>query len=157
MAGLFCYAKSAEITLANSAGWKTALQIQAPANQRVNVLSWGVYCRGTTNSAKPLKARLIRQSDAGSGGQSVTLQKRNTAFTETIQTAVLGGAWATTEPTVSGGALDEKSVHPQAGVELPAYDRRQFQLAGGERLAIQTDNEGGEASLPIHADIGFEE
>lgn len=157
MAGLFGYAESAEITLAASGGWKTLLMLTAPANQRVNALSWGVYCRGTTNSAKPLRARLIRCSDSGTGGQSVTPQKRNTAFSETIQTAALGGAWATTEPSVSGGAVDEKTIHPQAGAEFPAYERRQWQLAGGERIAVQVNNDGGDSSLPVTADIGFEE
>lgn len=157
MAGLFCYAKSSEITLGSGSGWKTLLQITAPTNQRVNVLSWGVYCRGTTNSAKPMLVRLIRCSDAGSGGNSITPQKRNTTFTETIQTTALGGTWSTTEPSTTGGSLDEKAVHPQAGVETPAYERRQWQIAGGERVAVQANNEGGDSSLPVEADLGFEE
>jgi len=157
MAGLFCYARSAAVTVGTASGWKTGLQLKAPTNQRVNVTSWGAYCRGVTNSDKPIRLRLVRQSDAGSGGQAVTIGKTNTTFAETIQSTALGAAWSTTEPTVTGEALDEKTVHPQAGVENPSYDRGQWQLAGGERVAVQYDNEGGGSSISVIFDVKFEE
>lgn len=157
MAGLFCKARSDEITLVTSSGWNTALQIAAPSNHRVRILSWGISCRGTTNSDKPIKARLVRQSDAGTGGVSATAGKQNTGFSETPQSTLLSGPWATTEPTSTGEALDEKTVHPQAGIEIPTYERGQIELAGGERVAIQYDNESGGSSIGAIFDINFEE
>jgi hypothetical protein len=155
MAGLKAHFSSAILTAEYSAGWKTLLQVVAPTNQRVFVTSWGVYCKGTVNSDPAIRLRLIKQSDAGTGGTSVTASKKIPA-SETVQTAAKCGTFSV-EPTVSGEPVDEKMVHPQAGIEVPSFERDEVVLAGGDRIAIQYNNESGGTSVPLVADMSIEE
>jgi hypothetical protein len=143
------------LTLGTTSSWKTLLQVLAPSNQRVFINSWGVYSKGTVNTDKPIRIRLIRQSTAGTPGSTLTPGKKNTAFTETVQTAGYSGTFSA-EPTVSGEPLDEKMVHPQAGVENVSFERGEIQLAGGERAAIQYLNDAG-AAVDVVADMSIEE
>lgn len=155
MAGLICYQASDEVAVLNSGGWKTLCHIAAPANQRVNILRWGIYCKGTVNTDKPIRGRLIRCSDNGTTPTSKTVQKRNGIFPETPQTAFYH-AYAT-GPTVINDALDHKLAHPQTGFEQVGIRDPEFQLAGGEKGAVQYNNDTGTASIPIYADITWEE
>lgn len=156
MAGLKANFTTAPITIVTTSGWKTLLQILAPTNQRVFVNSWAVCCKGTVNTDKPIRIRLVRQSTAGTPGSTLTAGKRNTAFAETPQTAGYSGTFSA-EPTVSGEAVDgEKTVHPQAGVENVSFERGEIQLAGGERMAVQYENNGG-AAVDVVAEVAIEE
>lgn len=159
MAGLKAKFTSDEVTLATTAGFKTLIVVEAAAHQRVNVLSWGVYCRGQNNADKPVKTRLIRCSTAGTGGETLTPSKLNTAFPETVQTTAKGecsGTPFSVQPTASGEQIDQKPVHPQTGIDVVSPEREIMQVGGGEKIALQYDNEGG-AGVPAWADIVFEE
>lgn len=156
MAALKAHFSTGLIQLATSSGWKTLLQIVAPTNQRVIVNLWGVFGRGTVNSSQPIRTRIVRQSSAGTGGASVTAGKQNTAYSETVQTTCEKGGAYSVEPTVSGEALDEAIVHPQAGGKFSSLEREQIVLAGGERLGIQYDNDSGTAVYVV-AEIHIEE
>lgn len=155
MAGVFATITGLEFTAATSGGWKSALRITAAANHRVNVQSWGGYARGQNNADKPILFRLIRGSSAGSGGGAATIEKTVSGQDEAVQTTAACGIFST-EPSPTGGPLDQKPVHPQAGLELPAYERGEKQIAGSEIVLIQYFNDGG-AAVPIYADCKIEE
>lgn len=158
MAKLLCYASVEGVftALATTAGWKTLLQVLAPTDQRIEINSYGLYPKGTVNSDPAVKLRLVKQSDAGAGGTAVTVGKRTPGASETPRTSVLRGPF-TTEPTVTGVAVDLKNVHPQQGFEEPELVPGQWIIAGGERVALQYMNDAGGAAIPADTDIAWEE
>lgn len=160
MAGLkFSCTLPAPITAGTSGGWKTLLMYVVPNDARVLLDSWGVYPMGTVNSDQPIRCRLIRTSNQGTGGNTGTPAKLNTAFPEAVSgTFKYAGSPApwTVEPTDSGSALQLRSAHPQGGSDWPALERGAISFGENEIVCVQYWNDGGGASVPLGADLCLE-
>lgn len=120
-------------TSLTSATAQTAVQLVAPTNQRVQLLGYGFYFDGTSNSAQPVQIRLLRQTTAGtaSAGTPKLVEKE---LTETIQTTAQ--ITFTVEPT-PGDVLKTFTVHPQLGYEYLAPLGQEDIVQGGGRLGFE--------------------
>lgn len=159
MALLKCYVSmSTPVTLGNSGGWKSLLFLTVPAHIRAIIDSWGVHPKGTTNTDPAIQCRLIKASGVGTGGTTLNVGKRNSAFAEVPATAgfVSKCLAFTGEPTPTGEQLDYKNVHPQGGADWPTFERGAIQVGGGETILIQYNNDSGGASIPCAAELAFE-
>jgi len=132
MAAFIGQAVTAEIAL-TAATAKTVLQVIAPTNHRVKILSYGVSFDGTSSSAEPVQVRLIRQTTAGTM-TSLTPTKRDNSLSETL--LVTAQHTATAEPT-AGDLLDAMEVHPQGGYEFICPQGQEFIIGGGGRVGIE--------------------
>jgi len=131
MSGLRFTVAPGEIALTGGAA-KTVLQVKAPAEQRVKLWAFGLYFDGTSATAEPVVAQLVRQTTDGTL-TSVTPSKLDPGCAETIQTAA--GKNASSEPT-AGDVLKQWEVHPQRSYEWTAPLGREILVPGGERLAL---------------------
>jgi len=159
MAGLFFQFNSDPFTLVEvDTSWRTLGILKAAVNHRYNLSLWGVHGRGTVNSDKPVRFRLIRTSDDGVGGtnKSTEIGKKNTAFPEAATGVIFVGPFST-EPAIFGNQLRGMLVHPQQPADLPSLERAEYQIGGGERLALQWNNEGGTANLIFEFEFHWEE
>jgi hypothetical protein len=147
MSALICVANPGEITSGTSA--KTLVQIVAPANQRLKILEWGVFCKGVTPTDVPLKVRLLRQTTTGTMS-ALTLFKRGTPA-ETIQSTAQQGASA--EPT-AGDVLAVREVHPQLGYQEKFAFGQEIIVPGGGRVGIEVT---AAVSISVVSEIVFEE
>lgn len=137
MAGIGFSLSSGEVPTGTAA--KTILQLTAAANHAVMVKGWGVSFQGVTNNADPILCQLIRQTSAGTGGSSVTLQKINPDDSETLEASGQkgpSGIW-TAEPSDASAVLDEVLVHPQAGREVYFPLTDPIKVPGSGRLGIK--------------------
>lgn len=132
MAGIRAVAQTAEVATGTSA--KTILQLVAAANHRVVIKEWSVSFDGTSNTGDPIQVKLVRQSDAGTGGDALTPTKMDLDGDETLQTTaqkdVDGG-----EPTGST-VVSAEQVHPQGGYTWQAPFGGDIVVNGGDRLGI---------------------
>lgn len=150
MAGVLIRASSPEVSL-SAATVKTVVQITAPANQRVLVREISVSFKGIVNTDGPVLVEVLRQSTAGTG-TSLTIVKRNSADTETIQSTALHSHSA--EPT-AGDVLIREEVHPQGGaLNLLLPDKFPLVVPGGGRLGIRCT---APQAQTVVASIGAEE
>jgi hypothetical protein len=159
MAGLHFQFNSDPFTLVEvDTSWRTLGLLKAPANHRFNMLLWGIHGRGTVNSDKPVRFRLIRVSTDGTGGtdKSSEIGKKNTAFPEAPTGVILVGPFSV-EPTVSGNQLRGMLVHAQQPSDMPSLERCEYQLGGSERLALQWQNDTGTANLIFEFELHWEE
>lgn len=132
MAGLLAAAQTAEITSGTSK--KTILQVIAASNHRVKVKELSVSFKGTSGSATPVLVQVLRQSDAGTGGDALTPQKFNESDQETLQTTALKDI-DSSEPTGTDEVMGEE-VHPQGGWTWQAPFGGEIIIEGGNRLGI---------------------
>lgn len=149
MAAFQFSAVTAEIAL-TAATAKTVLQVVAPTNHRVKVLSWGVYFDGVSSAAEPVQVRLLRQTTAGTM-TSLTLVKRDNSLSETIQSTAQHTA--TAEPT-AGDVLEGKEVHAQGGYEKIFPFGQEIIIGGGGRLGIECTAPAG---VNVRAELICEE
>lgn len=124
-------AVTAEISTGTSA--KTILQLVAASNHRVLIVELSISFKGTSNTAAPIKVRVLRQTTAGTMS-SLTPVKMNSGDDETLQTTAQHTA--TAEPTASDVLLSEE-VHPQTGYTWQAPFGRELVIPGGGRLGIE--------------------
>lgn len=148
MAGLDCVAQTAEIAL-TAATAKTVLQLVAPANQRLKIKGWGVFFDGTSASAEPVQARVLRQTTAGT--MTSLTPVKTCAGSETVQATAQHTA--TAEPT-AGDVLDVVEVHPQSGFEKQITPDMKMEVPGGGRVGIECTAPAG---VNVRAKIFFEE
>lgn len=156
MAGVHVYATSQDLTLATSAGWKTLLMYTEAAGGRSRLRSWGVYPRGTVNSDKPIQMRLIKASAAGTGGTAVTPQVTNGVAEAARGTFKDATGTFSVEPTPTGQSLDQKSAHPQGGIEYPSVDPNERMIGQNEIWLVQYQNNAG-AAIVVTADLAMEQ
>lgn len=122
---------SGEVALtANTA--KTVLFVTAPANIGVLLREWKVHAKGIDPVGTPLSVRLMRPSDAGTGGTSITPAKWNGAA-ETVQTAAKHSPSA--EPTYANVHWHDQ-VHPQNGYGEIYPEGQELRIPGGGYWAI---------------------
>lgn len=136
MAGVGWRVNSGEVSLSAGVA-KTALQVVAPANQRVLVDTLGVYFKGTSASDTPVKVRVITQTTAGTSS-AATVNKRDVSDDETLQTTARYNASA--EPTNAGDGsevVDFFEIHPQAGFKQFYPIGRELIVKGGTRLGVE--------------------
>ncbi len=118
---------------------KTLIQLLAATNVRVKLLDWSISFAGISNTAAPIQADLIRQTDAGTS-VALTLNKVNESDGETLQTTAL--QTLTVEPT-STTAIWSELVHPQSGyVWGEKYPGKDLTIKGGNRLGIRVVSPG---------------
>jgi hypothetical protein len=116
---------------------KTALQITAPANQRVAIQQLSVSFDGTVNTNTPVLVQWYRQTSAGTvSGSSAVIKKKDPDIGTALNTTVADGF--TAEPTY-GDQGPIILIHPQLGViyplPLPGIGGEEI-LAGGTRFGI---------------------
>ncbi len=150
MAGLISIAQTAEVALV-AATLKTALQIIAPTNQRLKIKSWGVFFDGVASTDSPIQVRLLRQTDAGTGGDALT-PVLQVAGSETLQTTALSDI-DSSEPTADD-VIDIAEVHPQSGYEKLIPFDMPIEVPGGGRVGIECTAPNG---VNVRAKIIFEE
>ena len=160
MARLRGYAIREDLPLLTTSGWKTAMVVTAPAQQRLALEQWACTIRGGDAADPHVKLRLVKVSTTGTGGVANTPSKRTAGGSETLQGAVAhapdGGYSA--EPTVVASSLQEElSTHPQMPFIFPVIDRDGAVLAGGEKWALQYENNGGASGLTADFSVGWEE
>ena len=114
---------------------KTILQVLAASNHRALVKEWGISFAGVTNTAVPILVELVVQSTAGSSGDSLTVQKRNTSDDETLQITALSNIDGSTAPTDTR-VVWVGYVHPQGGRDWQAPWGEEWPVKGGERLGV---------------------
>lgn len=113
---------------------KTIIQIVAAANHGVIIDEVSISFQGTSNSASPIRVRVLRQTTAGTMSALTPVKDPDDAD-ETLQTTAQHTA--TAEPT-AGDVLLEEYVHPQAGYTWQAPFGRAIKIGGGDRLGIET-------------------
>lgn len=148
MSDLFGVASTAPVAL-TAATAKTAVQIQAVTNHRVKVTGWAVYFDGIASTAVPIRARLVRQTTAGT--MSVLTLVKTANRPETLLTT--GTSNAAAEPTL-GDVVDIALVHPQQGYEVKFTPGQEIIVGGGERIGIEVN---APAAVNVTAKIFFEE
>jgi hypothetical protein len=131
MAGTPFKAVTGEIATGTSA--KTLLQIVAASNHGVLVKEWSISFKGTSNTASPIRVRVLRQTTAGTMS-ALTPVKDPDDTDETLQTTAQHTA--TAEPT-SGDVLFTELVHPQTGYTWQAPFGGAIKIGGGDRLGIE--------------------
>lgn len=131
MAGVYFKACTGSVSISTSA--KTVLQVTAASNHAVKIREWSVGFNGVDNTHAPILVQLCRQSDAGSGGSSLTLRKDPDDAAETLQTTAIYGC--TSEPTTAD-VLDSMFIHPQQGVIWQARFGEEIKIGGGDRVGI---------------------
>src|SRR5262249_36787477 len=109
MAGVRFKATKSGVSTGTSA--KTLMQIVAAANHGVPIDEVSISFQGTSNSASPIRVRVLRQTTTGTMS-ALTPVKDPDDTDETLQTTAQHTA--TAEPTASD-VLIEEYVHPQAG------------------------------------------
>jgi len=150
MAALQARVTSGPVALAAGVA-KTALQVIAPANQRVKVTNVGIYTDGVTSNAVPIQVRILRQTTAGTGTAAtpVPVEKE---LTEAIQTTA--AANFTAEPT-AGDVLDNLGVPAFMGQYEVFYPLGQEILVqGGGRLGFECNAPAG---VNVRVKVQFEE
>jgi len=131
MSGVRLRAVTGEIATGTSA--KTLLQLVAASNHAVIVDEISISFKGTSNTASPIRVRILRQTTAGTMS-ALTLVKDPDDVDETLQTT--GQHTATFEPT-AGDVLLAEEVHPQTGYTWQAPFGRAIKIGGGDRLGIE--------------------
>lgn len=111
MANLDCVI-SIEDTLTGAATPKTMLQLVAPADQRVKVKAWGIFCKGTVTTNTPLLVQLIRQTGAGTSSAN-TPAKKNEGIADGPRSTARDTF--TVEPASDDEIVKTVDVHPQSG------------------------------------------
>ncbi len=125
--------KGATAQIATGTSAKTLLQIVAVANHKVLIDEISISFNGTSNTATPIRVRVLRQTTAGTMS-ALTLVKDPDDWDETIQTTAQHTA--TAEPT-AGDVLLVEHVHPQQGYTWQAPFGRALAIGGGDRLGIE--------------------
>lgn len=131
MAGVKAMAVTGEVATGTSK--KTILQLIAASNHRVLIKEWSISFDGISNTAAPIIVSVERQSDAGTGGSSVTMEKLDNDAGETLQTTANYGL--TAEPT-NCYKQDSHQVHPQGGYTWQAPFGGELVVNGGDRIGI---------------------
>lgn len=157
MARVLCGGRTGAISLAANVT-KTILQLQAPANQGVALKRAKVSFEGVTSTDKPVIAQLLKQTDAGTGGVSVTetVIRSPKGTAPTPQATALGGPWATTEPTASD-IIDELYIHPQSGYEYVFQIAEDEVAYHNERYAIRVITPTGNQTTNCIGSFQWEE
>ena len=148
------------LPLLTAAGWHTAMVLKAPANQCLAVEHWGAFFKGGDAADPLVKLRLVKVSTDGTGGVAATPTKRGSGRSETVQATVAhapDGGYSTEPTAVASSLQDQLATHPQQPFFFPVIEPRDQVVGGGERWALQYDNEGGSASLEGTFSIGWEE
>lgn len=135
MSGNICATTTTSSVALAAASAKTVLQLEAPVNQCVKVLGWGIYFDGVTASAIPVGVRLIRQSSSGVMATGVANSLNNRP--ETILTKSRNGA--STEPSNNGAAyeVDRITCHPQQWYESRFPEGQEIVIPSGGFLGIE--------------------
>ena len=135
---------------------KTLLQLQAPADQAVDISEIALQVTGVNNSHKPMKLELVRQDDAGAGSAAATIEHpaKSSESAFTLQTAAIESIETEPVETASGEVLRTWFAHPQLGMVYMAKDRDELVVedAGRLGLRITADN-----SINVAGYITFEE
>lgn len=157
MARVKCGARTGPVSLSTNVT-KTLLQLLAPPNQGVAWKRASVSFEGVTATDKPVIVQILKQTDAGTGGNSVTetvlTAPKGTA--PTPQATALAGLWATTEPTASD-IVFEKYVHPQSGFEYVWQQAEDEWPYFNERYAMRVITPTGNATTNAICDLEWEE
>lgn len=140
---------TAEVALAASTE-KTVVQLVAPSNHRLKILSWSVYFDGATVTDAPALIKFERQTSAGTMS-ALSLVKNDDSIAETLQASAQHTA--TAEPT-SGDLLESKNVHPQTGFEKIYPMGQEVIVGGGDRVGITVT---ASAVVNVIAEIIYEE
>lgn len=146
-----------EFTLATTAGWKTLIILEAPANIALAVDRLQFKPRGIVNTDKHVNVRLIEVSDLGTGGQDRSSQIgcKQVGRSEAAQAKIWEAPFSV-EPTVAGNEIWSMAFHPQQPEDLPVLEEGEIELYGGKYLALQYENENGTA-VPARPGIHWEE
>lgn len=132
MAGIKANIMGNEIALAAAAA-KTVLRLDAPANQRLTVLGWGVSFDSVGASDAAVIVELLRVTTTGT--MTTATPVRVDAGAETLQGA--GAHTATAEPT-AGDVLKRLDIDPRGGgYEEACPYGQEYIIPGGGRLAIR--------------------
>ncbi|GAC1302556.1 MAG: hypothetical protein NVSMB14_11660 [Isosphaeraceae bacterium] len=132
MSALISYVNLPSTVLAAGVA-KTVLQVKAPANQRVKVLSVGLYFDGVVASAVPCQVQIMRQATVATGTVA-SPTPIEPELTETIQTTALSNA--TVEPTY-GPILETITIPTFMGqYEVVAAQGQEIIIGGGQWLGI---------------------
>lgn len=150
MAGLRVTAENTAAVALSAATEKTAVQVNAPTNQRLKIQRIGAFFDGASTTAVPVLVKLILVSTAGTN-TALTLNKLVSTDDETIQSTA--GENASAEGTNST-LLDQWLVHPQMGIDITYAFGQEKIVAGGGRVAIKCT---APAVVNVRTKIDFEE
>ncbi|GAC1345471.1 MAG: hypothetical protein NVSMB14_08770 [Isosphaeraceae bacterium] len=106
---------------------KTILQIKAPANQRVRLMSFGLFFDGVTNNSAPCEVKIMRQTTLATG-TAATPSPVEPELTETVQASGISNA--TAEPTY-GAVLETISIPTLMGGDQDVFSPGQEIYVGG--------------------------
>ena len=133
MAGLQCRVNLPSTALV-AATAKTAVQLKAPANQRLKLLGYGFFMDGVVNTAQPVQVRLGRATAAFGTFTAATPQPKEEGLPETPQATA--GTNATAEPTYTQ-ILETDTIHPQLGMVFLATPGQEHTVKGGSSLNFE--------------------
>ena len=138
--------------------WRTILQLVVPANHIAAVKGFSISFDGMSVTAQPVEVQLLRQSNAGTGGTSVTAYEEGVFSISSIQCSGQKGIWSTTEPSdsVTNVPLRAYNVHPQTGIEVRFNADDEILVGGtsGGRLGLRIK---ADAAVNCLAHLSFEE
>lgn len=127
----------------------TLAQVVAATNVRARVKGIRVTLKGATTN--PTLVEVLRQSSAGSGSSSLTLNKLNAGDDETLQTTAIQNT-AGGEPT-AGAILFNMLCSGNSSVTFPIMGEGVL-VAGGTRLGVRCTTD---TNITAYAEITGEE
>ena len=134
---------------------KTVLQLKAPTNQRLRILSIGLFCDGVTNSAVPVQIQYIRQSSPGTSLVSATPAPLEAELTETVQTTAQVGSQTTQSEPGTTTVLQTFTIPAFMGqYEVIASPGQEIIVPGGGYFGIVAK---AAAAVNVYGFIRFEE
>lgn len=128
---------------------ETMIQLKAPANQRIRLLSWSVSFDDTQSVG--VRLEVVRQSTDGTMTAGPTPVKTDDSIAETLLTTARHTA--TVEPT-TGDILDTITVKDGFSVIYPIGKEKI--CGGGDRIAIRAISPAG-ITPTVDVKMSFEE
>jgi hypothetical protein len=133
MADLKLSVPTGEVSL--SAGTaKTVLLMKAPANQRLKILGFEIFFKGTSPTDTPVKCELIRVTSDGTG-TAVTPAPNDDDQAETPQGTYKANYSA--EPSYGSATLRVWEIQPQTGIIYMFPQGQEIRVKGGNLIGLR--------------------
>lgn len=154
MAGNYWILQNSADKSVAAASTKTLLQLQssdAHVRQRMNKVT--ISCRGGASGDAFVLVEVLRQTTAGTGGNSVSASKTNPSYSENLHITGQEGLWATTEPT-AGVILESKYISPVNGSYTFTVPR---EVQGSGYIGVRVTTQSGVATVSCRCQMEGEE
>jgi hypothetical protein len=113
---------------------KTVLLMKAPANQRLKILGFEIFFKGTSPTDTPVKCELIRVTSDGTGS-AITPAANDDDEAETPQGTYKANY--TVEPSYGSATLRVWEIQPQTGIIYMFPQGQEVRVKGGNLIGLR--------------------